>query len=86
LVDLRSNVGLLELAELQFEQVGIPKIVVGRVSMICKTDEVWIVWTLIDITRPPVINNLSVFPIWVVLFKNSLRTSFNYFSHWVING
>lgn len=54
--------------------------------MVCKADEGWVIWTLIYIPRPPVINNLVVALIGVAFFQNSLGTSFNYFSALRDNG
>jgi hypothetical protein len=48
--------------------------------VVCKTDEVWVIRSLIYIPRPPVINYLVVVPVWVVFFNISLGTSFNNFS------
>jgi hypothetical protein len=65
---------------LGFNNISFSKKSCWQVRMICKIDEVWVVWTLIYIHTPPVINNLIVVSIWVVLFNNSIGTSFNYFS------
>jgi len=57
-----------------------------QVEVVYKTDQVWVIGSLIYIPRLPVINYLVVVPVWVVLFNNSLGTKLKNFQHSVIKG
>ena len=68
-VELHVKVLSVELVELLSRQV----------EVVYKTDQVWVIGSLIYIPRLPVINYLVVVPVWVVLFNNSLGTKFSAF-------
>ena len=58
----------------KFLSVELVELLSRQVEVVYKTDEVWVIGSLIYIPRLPVINYLVVVPVWAV------GTSFNNFS------